>query len=54
MIGELLYHLHRHVRLILIAGGLMLALGVALLGYEAVRRFAEPPARPAEAGQALS
>ncbi len=30
----------------------MLALGVALLGYEAVRHFAEPPARPAEAGRA--
>ena len=52
MIGELLYHLHRHVRLVLIAGGLTLVLGVALLGYEAVRHRGEPPARPAEAGQA--
>jgi hypothetical protein len=52
MIGELLYHLHRHVRLVLIAGGLMLVLGVVLLGYEAVRHRGEPPARPAEAGQA--
>ena len=52
MIGELLYHLHRHVRLVLIAGGLMLVLGVILLGYEAVRHRGEPPARPAEAGQA--
>ena len=52
MIGELLYHLHRHVRLMLITGALMLSLGVALLGYEAVRLFAEPSGRPAEAGQA--
>ncbi|VXB50623.1 hypothetical protein [Brevundimonas sp. G8] len=52
MIGELLYHLHRHVRLVLIAGGLMLVLGVALLGYEAVRHMGEQPARPVEAGRA--
>ncbi|WP_295191473.1 hypothetical protein [uncultured Brevundimonas sp.] len=52
MIGELLYHLHRHVRLVLIAGALMLVLGVVLVGYEAVRHFAEPTARPAETGQA--
>lgn len=53
MIGELLYHLHRHVRLALIAGGLMLVLGVVLLGYEVVRYFDQPQTRPAEAGQAL-
>lgn len=39
MIGELLYHLHRHVRLVLIAGGLMFVIGAALLGYEAVRHM---------------
>ncbi|WP_295183849.1 hypothetical protein [uncultured Brevundimonas sp.] len=54
MIGELLYHLHRHVRLVLIAGALMLVLGVVLVGYEALRLLDQPPARPAEAGQALS
>lgn len=54
MIGELLYHLHRHVRLVLIAGALMLVLGVVLVGNEALRLLDQPPARPAEAGQALS
>ncbi|GAW39890.1 hypothetical protein SH203_00273 [Brevundimonas sp. SH203] len=47
MIGELLYHLHRHVRLVLIAGGVMLLVGAALLGYEAVRRMGDQPSRPA-------
>ena len=54
MIGELLYHLHRHVRLVLIAWALMLVLGVVLVGYEALRLLDKPPARLAEAGQALS
>ena len=52
MIGELLYHLHRHVRLVLIAGGLLLVLSVILLGFEVVRHLDGPPARPAEAGRA--
>ncbi|MDO9606958.1 MAG: hypothetical protein Q7J26_00415 [Brevundimonas sp.] len=52
MIGELLYHLHRHFRLVLIVGGLGLVFGVAALGYEAVRHMASPSARPAEAGRA--
>ena len=52
MIGELLYHLHRHVRLVLIAGGLMFVLGAMLLGYEAVRHMEQRPARPAQAPQA--
>ncbi|WP_426023223.1 hypothetical protein [Brevundimonas sp. PWP3-1b1] len=52
MIGELLYHLHRHFRLVLIAGGLVLIVGVALLGYEAVRQMGDPSARPADAGRA--
>lgn len=52
MIGELLYRLHRHVRLVLIVGGLMLVLGVVLLGYEVVRHLEGPPARPVEAGRA--
>lgn len=52
MIGELLYHLHRHVRLVLIAGGLVLALGAAFVGYEAVRHMDEPPARQAAAPHA--
>ena len=52
MIGELLYHLHRHFRLVLIAGGLGLVVGVAVLGYEAVRHMEPPAARPAEAGRA--
>jgi hypothetical protein len=47
MIGELLYHLHRHVRLVLIAGGLMFVIGAALLGYEAVRHRNDQPSRPA-------
>ena len=41
-------------RLVLIAGALMLVLGVILVGYEALRLLDQPPARPAEAGQALS
>lgn len=52
MIGELLYHLHRHIRLVLIAGGLALATGTVVLGYEVVRSMAQPSAHPAEAGQA--
>jgi len=46
MIGELLYHLHRHVRLVLIAGGLMFVIGAALLGYEAVRHMDDQSNRP--------
>ncbi|WP_395943586.1 hypothetical protein [Brevundimonas sp.] len=51
MVGELLYHLHRHFRLVLIAGGLALVVGVSALGWEVVRHKGEP-ARPVEAGQA--
>jgi ABC-type proline/glycine betaine transport system permease subunit len=51
MVGELLYHLHRHFRLVLITGALALVVGVSVLGWEAVRHKGEP-ARPAEAGQA--
>lgn len=52
MIGELLYHLHRHVRLVLIAGGLMLVLSVVLLGSEVVRHLGGPPATPVKAAGA--
>ena len=49
MIGELLYHLHKHVRVALIAGGLMLALGLAAAGYGLTRHAPEASARPATA-----
>ena len=53
MIGELLYHLHRHIRLLLIAGGLVIAVSAVALGYEAVRHMGTPSsARPAETGRA--
>ncbi|WP_312596455.1 hypothetical protein [Brevundimonas sp.] len=52
MIGEMLYHLHRHVRLVLIAGGLMFVIGVALLGYEAVRHRDDRSNRPVASSQA--
>lgn len=52
MIGEMLYHLHRHVRLVLIAGGLMFLIGVALLGYEAVRHIDDQSNRSVASSQA--
>lgn len=52
MIGELLYHLHRRFRLVLIAGGLVLALGAVAFGCSLARHTAEPSARPAEAERA--
>ncbi|MFN7112380.1 MAG: hypothetical protein ACK4M2_12150, partial [Brevundimonas sp.] len=52
MIGELLYHLHRHFRLVLIVGGLGLVFGVAALGYEAVRQMNAPSAHSAETERA--
>jgi len=51
MIGELLYHLHRHFRLVLLAGGLALIVGTAVIGYGVVRHMFEPSARPAETGR---
>ncbi len=52
MIGALLYHLHRHVRLVLIAGGLGLVLGLGAVGYELAHRLEAPSARPEETGRA--
>lgn len=52
MIGELLYHLHKHVRLALIGGGLVLVLGLAAAGYGLTRHAPEASARPATAERA--
>jgi hypothetical protein len=52
MIGALLYHLHRHVRLVLIAGGLGFVIGVAVVGYEVVRSLETPSAHPVKTGRA--
>ncbi|MBA4806763.1 hypothetical protein [Brevundimonas sp.] len=52
MIGELLYHLHRHFRVVLIAGGLGLVFGMAALGYGVARGMDAPSAHPAETGRA--
>ena len=52
MIGALLYHLHRHVRLVLIAGGLGLVVGMAVVGYEVARSLEAPSAHSAEAERA--
>ncbi len=52
MIGALLYHLHRHVRLVLIVGGLGLVVGVGVIGYEIARSLDAPSAHPAETGRA--
>ncbi|MBB3870925.1 MAG: hypothetical protein KYX67_01000 [Brevundimonas sp.] len=52
MIGDLLYHLHRHVRLVLIAGGLGLVVGMAFVGYEVARSLEAPSAHPARTGRA--
>jgi hypothetical protein len=52
MVGALLYHLHRHVRLVLIAGGLGLIFGMAVVGYELARSLEAPSAHPAETGRA--
>jgi hypothetical protein len=52
MIGALLYHLHRHVRLVLIVAGLGLMFGVGVIGYEVVRGLAAASAHPAQTGRA--
>ncbi|GLK49535.1 hypothetical protein GCM10017620_25080 [Brevundimonas intermedia] len=52
MIGALLYHLHRHVRLVLIAGGLGFVIGVAVVGYEVVRSLEAQSAHSAETERA--
>lgn len=52
MLGELLYHLHRHVRLVLVVSGLSFLIGAVALGYEVVRHLEGPSARPAKAERA--
>jgi len=52
MFGALLYHLHRHFRLVLIAGGVAFVAGVLALGWEAVRPKVEAAHPVVETGQA--
>lgn len=42
MIGELLYHLHRHFRLVLLAAGIALIGAVVVFGFGLARHLIQP------------
>lgn len=52
MLGELLYHLHRHVRAAIIIGGLLLIGGAAFIGYSLTQHPNAPSTQAEEARHA--